>query len=160
MKMNRGTSTLLALVSLASVSTVSAKTIVTIHGSVTNTLDPSAVIEIRMHLTGPSIHFLDIAPFDGHGFITPADPDGMAPLALETCRFALSGEWVHEDRSFYLGGTVHGSSNPQLVGARFGIGASAFGFLNLFFDTDPDDPHVGGPFEYYGVGSIEIHETK
>ena len=158
MKTNR-TSALLAFMLLASVWAASAKTIVTIRGSVTNTLDPNAVIEIGAHLTGPSIRFLDIAPFEGNGFIAP---ETTAPLALDVCRFALSGEWVHEDRAFYVGGTVRSSGDPRLVGARFFIAASAVegGFFSLYFDTDPDNPHVGGPLEYYGRGSVEIHETK
>ena len=87
----------------------------------------------------------------------------MAPFALASCRFALSGEWVHEDRAFYLGGTVQSSSDRRLVGAMFFIGASPPDYLELFFDTDPDHPQVGGhvgPLEYYGRGSVEIHETK
>jgi hypothetical protein len=154
------TPTLLAFILLASISAASAKTIITIRGAVTNTLDPNAVIAIEAHVTGPSILFLDIAPFRGHGSITPADPDTTAPLALATCRFALSGLWVHEDSEVYLGGIVHSSPDPRLVGAKLWIGASRSGHLNMFFDTDPDNPHVGGQKEYSGFGSVEFHETK
>ena len=158
MKTSR-TSILLAFILLASLSVASAKTIVTIRGSFTNTLDPNAVIEVGVHLTGPSISLLDIAPFDGQGFL---EPETAAPLALARCRFALSGEWVHEDRAFYVGGTVRSSADPRLVGARFFLAVSATdgGFFSFYFDTDPDNPQIGGPLEYHGRGSIEIHETK
>ena len=158
--MNHGTPMLLALVLLAGISAASAKTIFTIRGGVTNSLDPNAVIEIGAHVTGPSISSVNVAPVQGQGFITPADSGSSAPLALATCRFAVSGEWVHEDRSVYLTGMVRSSSDPRLVGARFVMGASIHGYLVLFFDTDPDHPQVGGPLEYYGIGSVEIHETK
>jgi hypothetical protein len=168
MKTNRITQTLLALLLLGSVLAASATTSITFHGSLTNSLDTNAVIEIGAHLTGASVN-AGLAPFDGHGFITPADRNTTAPFALATCRFPLSGVW--SDGTIYFLGTVHSSQDAQLVGARFQLevvvtrtldGGFA-GDVRLLFDTDPEHPQVGGhltPLEYNGIVSLEFHQTR
>ena len=171
MQKNRITQTLLAFILLGSVLPASAKTIITFQGSLTNTLDPNAVIEIGAHLTGLSINFFDNVPFDGHGFITPADRDTTPPFALATCHFPLSGVWHGADGAIHFFGTVHSSPDARLVGAKFELevivmgsaDGSLSGDVRLLFDTDPDHPQVGGhvtPLEYNGIVSVEIHLTR